>query len=79
MQRIFILSFAIGLGVLAFADPADACHHRRKRRHGCGGGCGDGGYAPAYYDNKGGYKNYAPAPGGDIPAPPPPPPAPRPA
>lgn len=86
MKRIIVLSFAIALGGLAFADPADACHHRRHRRH-CGhhgghhsGGCG--GYAPAYYDGKGGYDSkggYA-DPGVDsgVPAPPPPPPpAPR--
>ena len=74
MRRILILACAVGLGALTFANPADACHHRRARRHGCGG-CGDGGYAPAYYDG-----NYAPSgvptpPG--PPAPPAPPPAPR--
>ncbi|MGI8980297.1 MAG: hypothetical protein ACR2FY_13810 [Pirellulaceae bacterium] len=83
MKRIIVLSFAIALGAMAFANPADACHHRRQRRHGChhSGGCGNGGYAPAYYDGKGGYDSkggYA-DPGVDsgVPAPPPPPPAPR--
>ncbi|MBC7855803.1 MAG: hypothetical protein IAF94_20440 [Pirellulaceae bacterium] len=81
MKRILVLSLAIGLGVVAFADSADAGHRRRGRRRGCGG-CGDGGYAPAYYDNKGGYdykgsnSDYGPA-GDSVPAPPPPAPAPR--
>lgn len=79
MYRTLVWSLALILGAVAFVDSADArCHHRRARRHGCGG-CGgyDGGYAPAYYDGKGSYEGYAPDAGG-VPAPPPPPPAPAP-
>jgi hypothetical protein len=76
MKRILVFGFALGLGILAVANPADACHHRRHRR-GCGGGyrggCGDS-YAPAYYDGKSG--GYAVPNAEGVPAPPPPPPAP---
>jgi hypothetical protein len=74
MSRILILACAVSLIVFTFADSADACHHRRARRHGCGG-CGDGGYAPAYYDGKGGYQDYGPS---AVPAPPSPPAPPAP-
>jgi len=50
MKRILVFAFAIGLGLLAISDSADAGHrrHHRRGRGGCGG-CG-GDYAPAYYD-----------------------------